>query len=65
VAWAFSVDNTLWFTLNIGVASVVPDAGTTGSLVDFSAEGIDAARRGIAGLHHLYWKHCTWFQIAA
>ena len=53
------VDNTLWFTLNIWVASVVPDAGTTGSLVDFSTEGIDAARRGIAGLHHLYWKHCT------
>jgi len=41
VARTLSVDHALRLTLDVWVASIVPDAGTTGRLADLPAHGID------------------------
>ena len=57
---ALCIDHTLWLTLYIGVASVIPDTGTAGSLADLVAHGINAARRRVAWLYNLHRQNGTW-----
>ena len=60
VAGTLSIDDTLWLALNVGVASVVPDAGAGGGLAPVRALGIDAARTRVAGLNLLRRWCCGW-----
>ena len=46
------VNNTLWFTLDIRVPSVVSDTATAGSLALLCADSIDPTGRGTAGLDY-------------
>ena len=43
VSWTLSIDHTLWLALYVGVAYVVSNASTGGSIVPLSTLGIDAA----------------------
>ena len=55
VSGTFCVDHTFWFALNVGIANVVSNAFARGCIVSLLAVSIDATRRGIARLDHLYW----------
>ena len=57
---ALCIDHTLWFTLYVGVASVIPDTGTAGSLADLVAHGINATWRRVAWLNNLHRQNGTW-----
>ena len=57
---ALCIDHTLWLTLYVGVASVIPDTGTAGSLADLVAHGINATRRRVAWLNNLHRQNGTW-----
>ena len=46
------VNNTLWFTLDIRVPSVVSDTATAGSLTLLCADSIDPTGRGTAWLDY-------------
>ena len=52
VPWALRVDNALRFTFNVGVANVVPDAGTAGGSPALGTVGVAATGGGIARLYH-------------
>ena len=52
VSGTLRVNNTLWFTLDIRVPSVVSDAATAGSLALLCADSIDPTGRGAAGLDY-------------
>ena len=54
VSGAFSVDHTFWLAFNIGIANVVSNTFARGCIVSLMAVGIDATRRGVARLDHLY-----------
>ena len=51
VSGALGVDNTLRFTLDIRVPSVVSDAGTAGGLALLGTDSVDPTGGGVAGLH--------------
>ena len=51
VAGTLCVNETLWFTLDIRVPSVVSDAGTAGRLALLGTDSIDPTGGGVAGLH--------------
>ena len=53
------VDDTLWFTLDIRVPSVVSDTSTAGSLALLSTESVDPTGRGTAWLDY-DWQDGTW-----
>lgn len=55
VARTLGVHHTLGLALNVGVAGIVADTGTAGGLVALTAEGVDAAGRGVAGIYNHYW----------
>ena len=64
VAGTLSIDDTLWLALNVGVASVVPDAGAGGRLAaGLGADCIDTAGRGVARLFNLYREDGAWEKI--
>ena len=54
---AFSVDHTLWLAFNIRIADIVSNTFARSCVVSLLAVSIDATRRGVARLDHLYW---TW-----
>ena len=51
VSGTLGVDNTLRFTLDIRVPSVVSDAGTAGRLALLGTDSVDPTGGGVAGLH--------------
>ena len=55
VSGTFCVDHTFWFAFNIRIANVVSNTFARGCIVPLLAVGIDATRRRVAGLDHLYW----------
>ena len=55
VSGAFSIDYTFWLAFNIGIADVVSNTFARGCIVSLLAVSIDATRRGVARLDHLYW----------
>ena len=55
VSGTFCIDHTFWFALNVWIANVVSNAFARGCIVSLLAVSIDATRRGVAGLDHLYW----------
>ena len=55
VSGAFSIDHTFWLAFNIGIANVVSNAFARCCIVSLLAVSIDATRRGVARLDHLYW----------
>ena len=55
VSGAFCVDHTFWFAFNIRIANVVSNTFARGCIVPLLAVGIDATRRRVARLDHLYW----------
>ena len=55
VSGAFSIDHTFWLAFNVGIADVVSNAFARGCIVSLLAVSIDATRRGVAWLDHLYW----------
>ena len=55
VSGAFCVDHTFWFALNVWIADVVSNTFARGCIVSLLAVSIDATRRGVARLDHLYW----------
>ena len=57
VSGAFSIDHTFWLAFNIWIADVVSNTFARGCIVSLLAVSIDATRRGVARLDHLYW---TW-----
>ena len=54
VSGTFCVDHTFWFTFNVWIANVVSNAFARGCIVSLLAVSIDATRRGVARLDHLY-----------
>ena len=55
VSWAFCINHTFWFALNVWIANVVSNAFARGCIVSLLAVSIDTTRRGVARLDHLYW----------
>ena len=55
VSGALSVDHTFWLAFNIGIADVVSNTFARCCIVPLLAVSIDATRRGVARLDHLYW----------
>ena len=55
VSGAFSIDHTFWLAFNIGIANVVSNTFARCCIVSLLAVSIDATRRGVARLDHLYW----------
>ena len=54
VSGTLSVDHAFWLAFNIGIANVVSNTFARGCIVSLMAVGIDATRRGVARLDHLY-----------
>ena len=55
VARTLGVHHTFRLAFDVGVAGIVADTGTAGGLVALTAEGVDAAGRGVAGIYNHYW----------
>jgi hypothetical protein len=60
VARTLRVDSTLWLAFHIGIANIVPDAGTGGSIASVCALSIDAAWAGVARLYLLNGQWSGW-----